>query len=95
MPEDRAMKARAPEGGTIESVGMALDRTAALLRRARLAYGTGTVDVAQEATWMIAHVLGVPLEGVGGCRADPVPRARRTDFSLDDPREFGMAGHPL
>jgi len=72
------MKARAPEARTIESVGMALDRTAALLRRARLAYGTGTVDAAQEATWMIAHVLGVPFEGVGGCLPDPLPaRAAR------------------
>ncbi len=39
-------------------------RTARALHAARVQFGQGTTDAAQEATWMVAHTLDVPFEAL-------------------------------
>ncbi len=55
------------------SIGSTIARTARRLRGARLAFGHGTHDALQEATWLVAHVLQAPFEAMSTRAGQTIP----------------------
>ncbi len=55
------------------SVGATIERIGRQFHRARLAYGHGTHDAWQEATWLTAHVLKAPFESIAARTAEAIP----------------------
>jgi ribosomal protein L3 glutamine methyltransferase len=55
------------------TIASTIERAARQLHNARLAYGHGTFDAWQEATWLTAHVLDVPFAAINKRAAETLP----------------------
>lgn len=64
----------APTATGAASIGSTIGRIARRFRVARLAYGHGTHDALQEATWLVAHVLHAPFEAMGTYAGQTIPK---------------------
>lgn len=63
----------APESDA--TVAATVSRIARALRAARVRFGQGTTDAAQEATWIVAHTLGIPFAQLAAHADQAISRA--------------------
>lgn len=70
--------------GAGPTVAATVARIARALRAARVQYGQGTTDAAQEATWLVAHTLAVPFASLASLHDRPITASqlRRIDRLL-------------
>lgn len=70
--------------GAGPTVAATVARVARALRSAKVQYGQGTTDAAQEATWLVAHTLAVPFTSLVSMHDRPIPASqlRRIDRLL-------------
>lgn len=64
----------APTATGTASIGSTIARIARRLDAARLAYGHGTHDALQDATWLVAHVLHAPFEAMSARAGETIPK---------------------
>lgn len=72
----RSLSAATPPAGTsFASTRQLIAEGARRFRRARLAYGHGTLNADDEAAWLVVHALGCPFEALAGRLDQPVSPA--------------------